>query len=63
MKFGFQGGCLLPQNHFVSEIQDCVWEVSQRKIGLTNSHIVHVKKMIFVDSQLPHCIWHQNDFK
>lgn len=44
MKFGFQGGCLLPQNRFVSEIQHCVWEVSQRKIGLTNSRIVHVKK-------------------
>lgn len=44
MKFDFQGSSLLPQNGFVSEIQDCVWEVSQRKIGLTNSCIVHVKK-------------------
>lgn len=46
MKFDFEGGCLLPQNHFVSQIQQCVWEVSQRKMGLTSSRIVPAKNLL-----------------
>lgn len=46
MKFDFQGGCLLPQNHFVSQIQQCVQEVSQRKTGLTSSYIVHAENLL-----------------
>lgn len=48
VKFDFQGGFFkdFPQKPFVSQMQQCVWEASQRKIGLTDSHIVHAENLL-----------------
>lgn len=62
MKSDFQGGCLLSCNHFVSQIQHWVGEVSQRKMGLTCSHMLHDENLLSSFSA-PALICHWNGLR